>query len=108
MINAVLVLPQSRVLNEVLVLSQLFESGLQHKHKVELTVGCVWSQKAHLAMIDALMTLGAKETVSRVKMAVEAEQMGVGAPWENALLFWVNRVRGQHTNDLFTYITAQH
>ncbi len=53
-------------------------------------------QKAHLALIDALMTLAAKETVGRVKMAVEAEQTGVGAPWENALLFWVNRVRPQN------------
>ena len=44
-------------------------------------------------MMDALMTLAAKDTVSRVKMAAEVEQMGVGAPWENALLFWVNRVR---------------
>lgn len=50
-------------------------------------------QKAHIALIDALMSLAARETVGRVKMAVEAEQMGVGAPWENALLFWVNRVR---------------
>lgn len=56
-------------------------------------------QKAHLALIDALMTLAAKETVGRVKMAVEAEQMGVGAPWENALLFWVNRVRPQYHNN---------
>lgn len=50
-------------------------------------------QKAHLAMIDALMALAARQTVSQVKMAAEAEQMGAGAPWENALLFWVNRVR---------------
>lgn len=50
-------------------------------------------QNAHLALIDALMTLAAKETVGRVEMAAEAEQMGAGAPWENALLFWVNRVR---------------
>lgn len=49
-------------------------------------------QKAHLAMIDALMTLAAKEIVDQVKMAAEAEQIGAGAPWENALLFWVNRV----------------
>ncbi|XP_054460437.1 calmodulin-regulated spectrin-associated protein 3-like [Anoplopoma fimbria] len=48
--------------------------------------------KAHLALIDALMMLAAREAVGRVKMAVEAEQMGVGAPWENALLFWVNRL----------------
>ncbi|XP_071359554.1 calmodulin-regulated spectrin-associated protein 3-like isoform X2 [Trachinotus anak] len=48
--------------------------------------------KSHLALMDALMSLAAKETVGRVKMAVEAEQMGVGSPWENALLFWVNRL----------------
>ncbi|KAM9856414.1 calmodulin-regulated spectrin-associated protein 3-like [Aulostomus maculatus] len=48
--------------------------------------------KAHLALIDALMSLAAKEIVGKVKMAAEAEQMGVGAPWENALLFWVNRL----------------
>ncbi|XP_056136188.1 calmodulin-regulated spectrin-associated protein 3 [Lampris incognitus] len=48
--------------------------------------------KAHLALIDALMSLAAQETVGRVKMALEAEQMGAGAPWENALLFWVNRL----------------
>lgn len=54
-------------------------------------------QKAHLAVIDALMILAAKETVGRVKIAAEAEQMGVGAPWENALLFWVNRVSSRST-----------
>ncbi|KAG7222553.1 hypothetical protein INR49_016190, partial [Caranx melampygus] len=48
--------------------------------------------KSHLALMDALMSLAAKETVGRVKMAAEAEQMGVGSPWENALLFWVNRL----------------
>ncbi|XP_028270768.1 calmodulin-regulated spectrin-associated protein 3-like [Parambassis ranga] len=48
--------------------------------------------KAHLALIDSLMSLAAKETVGRVKMATEAEQMGVGAPWENSLIFWVNRL----------------
>ncbi|XP_069386130.1 calmodulin-regulated spectrin-associated protein 3-like isoform X2 [Paralichthys olivaceus] len=48
--------------------------------------------KSHLALIDSLMSLAAEETVGRVKMALEAEQMGVGAPWENALLFWVNRL----------------
>ncbi|XP_056442410.1 calmodulin-regulated spectrin-associated protein 3 [Gadus chalcogrammus] len=48
--------------------------------------------KAHLALMDALMSLAAKETVGRVKMAEEAGQMGAGEPWENALLFWVNRL----------------
>ncbi|KAJ8001447.1 hypothetical protein DPEC_G00169590 [Dallia pectoralis] len=46
----------------------------------------------HLVLIDALMSLAAMETVGRVKMAAEAEHMGGGAPWENALLFWVNRL----------------
>ncbi|XP_054897551.1 calmodulin-regulated spectrin-associated protein 3-like isoform X1 [Poeciliopsis prolifica] len=48
--------------------------------------------KAHLALIDSLMSLSAKEATEQVKMAAEAEQIGVGAPWENALLFWVNRL----------------
>lgn len=52
-------------------------------------------QKAHLALIDSLMSLSARETTGQVKMAAEAEQIGVGAPWENALLFWVNKVRSQ-------------
>ncbi|XP_057699251.1 calmodulin-regulated spectrin-associated protein 3-like isoform X2 [Corythoichthys intestinalis] len=47
---------------------------------------------AHLAVMDSLMSLAAREIVDRVKMAAEAGQMGVGAPWENALLFWVNRL----------------
>ncbi|XP_077379468.1 calmodulin-regulated spectrin-associated protein 3-like isoform X3 [Festucalex cinctus] len=46
--------------------------------------------KAHLALIDSLMSLAAREIVDKVKMAAEAAHMGVGAPWENALLFWVN------------------
>ncbi|KAL1005060.1 hypothetical protein UPYG_G00053980 [Umbra pygmaea] len=51
---------------------------------------------AHLLLIDALMSLAAMETVGKVKMAPEAEHMGGGALWENALLFWVNRVRPEH------------
>ncbi|XP_019717312.1 calmodulin-regulated spectrin-associated protein 3-like isoform X4 [Hippocampus comes] len=48
--------------------------------------------KAHLALMDSMMSLASREIVHRVKIAAEAEQMGVGAPWENALLFWVNRL----------------
>ncbi|KAM4595651.1 calmodulin-regulated spectrin-associated protein 3-like isoform 1-T1 [Fundulus diaphanus] len=48
--------------------------------------------KAHLALIESMMSLSAKETTGQVKMAAEAEQIGVGAPWENALLFWVNKL----------------
>lgn len=49
------------------------------------------------------MTLGAKETVGRVKMAVEVEQIGAGAPWENALLFWVNRVRPHSPGNILVF-----
>uniref|UniRef100_A0A4W5LYN2 CASAMP N-terminal domain-containing protein n=1 Tax=Hucho hucho TaxID=62062 RepID=A0A4W5LYN2_9TELE len=48
--------------------------------------------RAHLVLIDSLMSLAAMETVGKVKMTAEAEKMGGGAPWENALLFWVNRL----------------
>lgn len=53
-----------------------------------------------MALIDSLMSLSAKETVEQVKMAAEAEHMGVGAPWENALLFWVNLVRPSLTQSV--------
>ncbi|XP_048104930.1 LOW QUALITY PROTEIN: calmodulin-regulated spectrin-associated protein 3 [Alosa alosa] len=47
---------------------------------------------AHLAVIDAMMTLAAMDTVGGVKMAKEVEQFGGGPTWENALLFWVNKL----------------
>ena len=73
--------------------AQLLVFSLSVK-EARLVKSCLWLvQKSHLALIDSLMSLAAEETVGRVKMAVEAGQMGVGAPWENALLFWVNRVR---------------
>ncbi|CDQ71958.1 unnamed protein product [Oncorhynchus mykiss] len=50
---------------------------------------------AHLAVMDALMSVGAMETVSAVRMsgAATGEELlgGVGgASWENTLLHWVN------------------
>uniref|UniRef100_A0A4W5RKD3 Calmodulin regulated spectrin associated protein family member 3 n=1 Tax=Hucho hucho TaxID=62062 RepID=A0A4W5RKD3_9TELE len=53
---------------------------------------------AHLAVMDALMSVGAMETVSAVRMsgAAKGEELlgGVGgASWENTLLHWVNGVR---------------
>ncbi|XP_014060053.2 calmodulin-regulated spectrin-associated protein 3 isoform X1 [Salmo salar] len=52
---------------------------------------------AHLAVMDALMSLGAMEMVSAVRMsgAAAGEELldGVGgASWENTLLHWVNRL----------------
>jgi hypothetical protein len=46
------------------------------------------------------MSLAAMEMVGKVKMTAEAEKMGGGAPWENALLFWVNRVRPEHNQKM--------
>ncbi|XP_030636188.1 calmodulin-regulated spectrin-associated protein 3 [Chanos chanos] len=48
--------------------------------------------EAHLAVIDAMMSLAAMDTVGAVKMAKEAGQLGGGSSWENCLLFWVNKV----------------
>ncbi|KAJ8345608.1 hypothetical protein SKAU_G00298010 [Synaphobranchus kaupii] len=47
---------------------------------------------AHLAVIDSLMAVGAMETVSTVKIPSRAEQLGSQSGWENALLYWINRV----------------
>uniref|UniRef100_A0AAZ3RSH6 Calponin-homology (CH) domain-containing protein n=1 Tax=Oncorhynchus tshawytscha TaxID=74940 RepID=A0AAZ3RSH6_ONCTS len=52
---------------------------------------------AHLAVMDALMSVGAMETVSAVRMsgAATGEELlgGVGgASWENTLLHWVNEL----------------
>ncbi|KPP63654.1 calmodulin-regulated spectrin-associated protein 3-like [Scleropages formosus] len=47
---------------------------------------------AHLAVIDALMSLGAMTTVSKVAMPAGLEQLGGRSDWENAVLYWINRV----------------
>ncbi|CAJ1075278.1 calmodulin-regulated spectrin-associated protein 3 isoform X3 [Xyrichtys novacula] len=45
---------------------------------------------AHLAMIDALMAVGAMETVTAVKSSDSATLLGGASSWEDALLNWVN------------------
>ncbi|CAG5897920.1 calmodulin-regulated spectrin-associated protein 3 isoform 2-T2 [Menidia menidia] len=45
---------------------------------------------AHLAVMDALMAVGAMETVTAVKTCGSAELLGGAASWEDALLYWVN------------------
>ncbi|XP_034566684.1 calmodulin-regulated spectrin-associated protein 3 isoform X2 [Notolabrus celidotus] len=45
---------------------------------------------AHLAMIDALMDVGAMETVTAVKSCGSAKLLGGASSWEDALLNWVN------------------
>ncbi|XP_071772967.1 calmodulin-regulated spectrin-associated protein 3 isoform X3 [Centroberyx gerrardi] len=45
---------------------------------------------AHLAVMDALMAVGAMETVTAVKTCGAAERMGGASSWEEALLHWVN------------------
>lgn len=54
-------------------------------------------QSAHLALIDGLMAVGAMETVAAVKKQGSAELLGGACSWEDALLHWVNQVRGPHT-----------
>ncbi|XP_068606588.1 calmodulin-regulated spectrin-associated protein 3 [Brachionichthys hirsutus] len=45
---------------------------------------------AHLALIDALMAVGAAETVATVKSRGSAELLGDASNWEDALLRWVD------------------
>ncbi|XP_019114662.1 calmodulin-regulated spectrin-associated protein 3 isoform X2 [Larimichthys crocea] len=45
---------------------------------------------AHLAVIDALMAVGAMETMTAVKTCGSAELLGGASSWEDALLHWVN------------------
>ncbi|XP_049601356.1 calmodulin-regulated spectrin-associated protein 3 isoform X2 [Syngnathus scovelli] len=45
---------------------------------------------AHLAMMDALMAVGASETVTSVKSGASQHLLGGTLSWEDALLHWVN------------------
>ncbi|KAL6103104.1 camsap3 [Pungitius sinensis] len=47
---------------------------------------------AHLAMMDALMAMGAMETVTVAKRRGSAELLGGASKWEDALLHWVNEL----------------
>ncbi|KAA8585239.1 calmodulin-regulated spectrin-associated protein 3 isoform X3 [Etheostoma spectabile] len=47
---------------------------------------------AHLAVIDALMAVGAMETVTAVRTCGSAELLGGASSWEDALLHWINRL----------------
>ncbi|XP_023651437.2 calmodulin-regulated spectrin-associated protein 3 isoform X2 [Paramormyrops kingsleyae] len=47
---------------------------------------------AHLALIDALMSVDAIATVSKVKMPAVVEQLWGRASWENGVLYWINRL----------------
>lgn len=45
-----------------------------------------------MELIDALMAVGAMETVSTVLASGGSELLGTDATWERALLYWVNTV----------------
>ncbi|XP_016430289.1 calmodulin-regulated spectrin-associated protein 3-like isoform X2 [Sinocyclocheilus rhinocerous] len=45
---------------------------------------------AHLELIDALMAVGAMETVSTVLASSRSKLLGTDATWDRALLSWVN------------------
>lgn len=48
-------------------------------------------------MIDALMAVGAMETMTEVKTCGSAELLGGASSWEDALLHWVNVVSQRET-----------
>ncbi|XP_057716825.1 calmodulin-regulated spectrin-associated protein 3 isoform X1 [Corythoichthys intestinalis] len=45
---------------------------------------------AHLAVMDALMAVGASETVASAKTGASKELLGEASSWEDALFHWVN------------------
>ncbi|XP_042360721.1 calmodulin-regulated spectrin-associated protein 3 isoform X2 [Plectropomus leopardus] len=47
---------------------------------------------AHLAVIDALMAVGAMETVTAVKTCGSADLLGGASSWQDAVLHWVNEL----------------
>ncbi|KAF3846211.1 hypothetical protein F7725_003289 [Dissostichus mawsoni] len=47
---------------------------------------------AHLAVIDALMAVGAMETVTAVKTCGSADLLGGASSWRESLLHWVNGI----------------
>lgn len=53
-------------------------------------------QNSHLAVIDALMTVAAMETVAVARTGTSADLLGGGCSWEDALLHWVDVVRKSH------------
>ncbi|XP_077412617.1 calmodulin-regulated spectrin-associated protein 3 isoform X2 [Vanacampus margaritifer] len=61
--------------------SAVTDADLQHK-PIKMS--------AHLAVIDALMIVGASETVASVKAGASQELLGEALSWEDALLHWVN------------------
>ncbi|XP_060945554.1 calmodulin-regulated spectrin-associated protein 3 [Limanda limanda] len=81
--------------DNIALLELLTQKGIVSKDKDTLVTDADLRRKpikmsAHLAVIDALMTAGAMETVAAVKTSGSAELLGGAASWEEALLHWVN------------------
>ncbi|KAM7371792.1 hypothetical protein PAMP_009002 [Pampus punctatissimus] len=81
--------------DNVALLQQLAERGVVSKDKDTPVTDTDLRHKpikmsAHLAVIDALMAVGAMETVTAVKTCGSAELLGGASSWEDALLHWVN------------------
>ncbi|GAA6218140.1 calmodulin-regulated spectrin-associated protein 3 [Lates japonicus] len=81
--------------DNVALLELLTQKGIVSKDKDTLVTDADLRHKpikmsAHLAVIDALMAVGAMETVTAVKTCSSAELLGGASSWEDALLHWVN------------------
>ncbi|KAM9843838.1 calmodulin-regulated spectrin-associated protein 3 [Aulostomus maculatus] len=81
--------------DNVALLQLLAEGGLVSKDQDTPVTDADLRQKpikmsAHLAVIDALMAVGAMETMTAVKSCGSAELLGGASHWEDALLNWVN------------------
>ncbi|XP_040919550.1 calmodulin-regulated spectrin-associated protein 3 isoform X2 [Toxotes jaculatrix] len=81
--------------DNVALLELLTQKGIVSKDENMLVTDADLRHKpikmsAHLAVIDALMAVGAMETVTAVKTCGSAELLGGASRWEDALLHWVN------------------
>ncbi|XP_068434459.1 calmodulin-regulated spectrin-associated protein 3 isoform X2 [Clinocottus analis] len=81
--------------DNVALLQLLTQRGVVSKDRDTLVTDADLRHKpikmsAHLAVMDALMTMGAMETVTAVKTCGSAELLGGASNWEDALLHWVN------------------
>ncbi|AWP19090.1 putative calmodulin-regulated spectrin-associated protein 3 [Scophthalmus maximus] len=81
--------------DNIALLELLTQKGIVSKDKDTLVTDADLRHKpikmgAHLSVIDALMAVGAMETVTAVKTCGSAELLGGAPSWEDALLHWVN------------------
>lgn len=89
--------PEAQPKDNVALLQLLTQRGIVAKDQDSAVTDADLRHKpikmsAHLAVIDALMAVGAMETLTASKTCDSAVQLGGASSWEDALLYWVNEL----------------